>query len=108
MQTKKKQIKKDPTDKILKSERNLTHRQKTLSRAKGTAKSMLKGAIVGAGTVAISGVSGGRNKTERSGKLYRGLTAGGAVMGAMTGYRLSKQEQAKKKREEQRKKNKKK
>ncbi len=52
MQTKKKQTKKDPIDKILQSERNLTHRQKKFARAKGTAKSMLEGAIVGAGTVA--------------------------------------------------------
>ena len=107
MQTKKKQTKKDPTDKILQSERNLTHRQKKFARAKGTAKSMLKGAIVGAGTVAGPGISGGRNKTIRSGKLYRRVTAGGALMGAMAGYKLSKQEQAKKKREEQRKKRKK-
>lgn len=90
MQTKKKKTKKDPTDKILKSERNLTHRQKTLSRAKGTAKSMLKGALVGAGTASAMGVTGGKGKTVRSGKQYKTGVAGGAIMGAISGYRKAK------------------
>lgn len=95
MQPKNKKTKKDPTDKILQSERNFTHRQKTLSRAKGTAKSMLKGALVGAGTASAMGVTGGRGKTVRKGKQYQAGVAGGAIMGAISGYRKAKRKNKK-------------
>jgi len=97
MQTKKKQTKKDPTDKILQSERNLTHRQKTLSRAKGTAKSMLKGALVGASTASAMGVTGGKGKTVRSGKQYQSGVVGGAIMGAISGYAKDRKKRKKNK-----------
>ena len=60
-------------------------------------KSVAKGAAVGAATAGAAGVQGGRGKTVRKGKGYRGAVAGGALMGAIAGYGEARRKKKKKK-----------